>query len=140
MTSEVVLVVEDEPLQCAAMEDALTDGGFTVIACSEARQALSELNAREDIAAVVTDIRMPGEFDGLIVAWRSALRRRPVPVLVVSAFVRSGSEPPGSSFRFLPKPVNLDHLVREVREAIDKAKQSPPPDTRPRRRRQRIQA
>ena len=118
---KAVLVVEDEPLQRTHMEEILAAEGLAVIAVSNATQALAALNKRNDIAVVVTDIRMPGDFDGLIVAWRAASaaqRRAPLPVIIVSAFVHPWSDLVGGNFRLLPKPLDPARLVQEVRQAL----------------------
>src|SRR5258706_7103993 len=55
----VVLVVEDDPFQRKSMERILSAAGFTVLVTGRAEKALAVLDARDDIAAVVTDIKMP---------------------------------------------------------------------------------
>jgi CheY-like chemotaxis protein len=119
---EVVLVVEDEPLQCADIEEILSAAGFAVIAVGSGREALAVLNERHDVAAVVTDIRMPGEFDGLTVAWRATRGRRPpIPTILVSALVHAETDPFGLNVRSVPKPIRPAVLVDEVRRAIKEA-------------------
>ncbi len=114
----VVLVVEDEPLQRKSIEKTLSAAGFMVVAAGRAEAALGILDARDDIAAVVTDIKMPGALDGFVVAWRARRPGRPVPVIVVSGAVHAGHEQPAMGFRFLPKPLDPTILVHELRQAI----------------------
>jgi CheY-like chemotaxis protein len=59
-----VLVVDDEPLLLAVLQNALQDRGFTVWLAGSGLQALGVYQAhRKEIAVVLLDIRMPG-LDG----------------------------------------------------------------------------
>jgi two-component system, response regulator PdtaR len=84
----VILVVEDEPLVRALMVDALEDEDFVVVEAPTGDVALRVLQARSDIAVVLTDVDMPGEIDGFQLA-RIAREMYPqVVVIVVSGGVR----------------------------------------------------
>ena len=62
----VVLVVEDEPLIRMLASDIMEDGGFEVIEAATARAALAILEKRKgDVAALFTDVDMPGDMNGL---------------------------------------------------------------------------
>jgi len=62
MAGPIILVVEDEPLILADIEAALLDGGYEVLCCGTADQAMLHLeNADEAPAGLITDIRLPGE-------------------------------------------------------------------------------
>ncbi len=65
----VVLVVEDETLVRMFMADFLDEAGFKVFEAVHADEALTVLQARPDIQAVITDIEMPaGSMNGLKLA------------------------------------------------------------------------
>jgi CheY-like chemotaxis protein len=55
----VVLVVEDQTLVRMFMADFLDEAGFKVFEAVNADEALTVLQARPDVQAVVTDIEMP---------------------------------------------------------------------------------
>lgn len=58
-----VLVVEDEEILLSFLKTALERGGFKVVGAESASQAL-ELLERTEFGAVVSDLRLPGEFGG----------------------------------------------------------------------------
>jgi two-component system, response regulator PdtaR len=65
----VVLVVEDQTLVRMFMADFLDEAGFKVFEAVNADEALTVLQARSDVQAVVTDIEMPaGSMNGLKLA------------------------------------------------------------------------
>lgn len=65
----VLLVVEDEPMILLAIQDALEDGGFTVITAASGEEALQILDSRTDeISGIITDIRLGSGQDGWEVA------------------------------------------------------------------------
>jgi|SRR5581483_1092816 len=60
MMSEVILLLDDDPVALAFLETVLSEAGFTCVASSEPGQALVQVSTRADIAVIVSDIRMPG--------------------------------------------------------------------------------
>jgi len=108
-----VLVVEDEILVRIGLADALREGGFVVIEASNAREALAVLDARADVALVFSDIRMPGEVDGIGLARIIDNRFGHVKVVLTSAV-----QPKGYRGAFIPKPYDLDQLVVSLTQAL----------------------
>jgi len=118
-TNSVVLVVEDEPLQRKQMEEMLCAAGYGVLAARSAEQALDLLKKRNDIGVVITDIVLPGEFDGMVVAWHAV---RNHPVIVVSGHMRPArSDIPMLPCRWLSKPFARATLIAEVHQAAARA-------------------
>ncbi|SRR5258706_15598138 len=114
-----VLLVEDEPLQRAHLEHMILAAGFDVLPANNAKKALSLLEDRPDICAVITDIRMPGGLDGLVVAWRAAKRVPARSIIVISAYMVAGpNEQPAQDFRFFRKPIQANDLIQEIRLAV----------------------
>lgn len=113
----VILVVDDDALLRFLAVDILETAGFTVIEAENAEGALALLQARPDIAALFTDIEMPGSFNGLELA-RLCHRQRPdVRVVVTSGNIcpSAADLAPGDSF--IPKPYR-------DREVIDRLQTS----------------
>src|ERR1700712_2885950 len=55
----IILVVEDDPLVRSVIEDALTDGGYRVVAASSGEDAAKLLDtADHEFRALVTDINL----------------------------------------------------------------------------------
>ena len=64
-----ILVVEDDQLIQAMVEDALSDGGFESVITTSAEEAIALLQSHESrYRAVVTDINLRGKLDGWEVA------------------------------------------------------------------------
>jgi CheY-like chemotaxis protein len=106
----VVLAVEDEPLILMLAVDMIRDAGFEPLWASNADEAISILESRDDIKIVFTDISMPGSMDGIKLARAVRGRWPPIKIIVTSGF--SGSErkllPEGS--QFIPKPYNPSQI------------------------------
>ncbi len=56
----VILLVEDEPLVRMFLSDLLDEAGFKVFEAVSSDEAISMLQARPDVQAIITDIEMPG--------------------------------------------------------------------------------
>jgi DNA-binding NtrC family response regulator len=115
-----VLLVEDEALIRMMLAGEFEDGGFDVHEANSADQAVRLLEDDLDVAAVVTDVRMPGSMDGLgLVAWL-ADRRPGLPVLVISGYV-THSEVVGLNpavAAVLSKPYNPTDIVALVVSSV----------------------
>jgi CheY-like chemotaxis protein len=99
-----VLVVDDNPLVRVHSHLALEDAGFEVIEASDAADALARLEERPDIAAVFTDIHMPGALDGIGLARVVHARRPDISILVTSGTAPAARcELPGEA-QFIQKP------------------------------------
>jgi len=114
MSGGVVLVVEDEALLLFSIADELRDLGFDVLEARNADEALSRLGAHDEIAAVFTDIDMPGSMDGLQL---TALIDTRWPLMKV--VVTSGKKLPDSSAmperaQFLSKPYAIEDVARAI--------------------------
>jgi DNA-binding NtrC family response regulator len=114
-----ILIVEDEPIQRRDMQRLLTTAGYGVVTARNGEQALAILGKRRDIDVVVTDVRMPGDFDGMIVAWRAAKK---CPVVVVSAFLQPArGETTALPAPILNKPLDRAAFLEEVHKAAKRA-------------------
>ena len=117
----MVLVVEDEPLIRMDAADTLEDEGFEVIEAATARAALAILEKREgDVAALFTDVDMPGDMNGLELAGIVHARWPHVAIVVTSGVVRVSGSLPGGGI-FLEKPYPMSTPVRIIRGLIDRA-------------------
>jgi two-component system, response regulator PdtaR len=112
---QIVLVVEDEPDIRALATEMLEEVGHVVVDFSTAAQAKAYCDVpQNDIAAVVTDINMPGEESGLDLATHIAATRPGTAVVVTSG--RHDALPAGTParIRFLPKPWTADMLLKAI--------------------------
>ncbi|CAN7433965.1 response regulator [Phenylobacterium sp. LjRoot225] len=113
-----VLVVEDELLIRICAACCLADAGFEVIEAADAEEAIAALEARADVVLVFTDVNMPGQIDGLDLAWEVSRRRPEVAVIVTSgkAIPREDQIPSGG--RFLAKPYSPEVLAKIFAQAL----------------------
>jgi CheY-like chemotaxis protein len=117
LTKPTVLIVEDEFLIRMHLVAVFEDAGCCSIEASSADEAISMLEIYPSLKAVVTDIRMPGQMDGLALAHYVASNWPDRDVVVCS-----GNELPlkrdlPEGARFLAKPVQfalLSELAAEL--------------------------
>jgi CheY-like chemotaxis protein len=121
----VVLIVEDEALLRELAAELVEDAGFVALQAADAAAAIAVLEARSDVAAIFTDINLPGSIDGLELAHMVRHRWPPIRILIASGRIRpKPSELPPSSV-FLEKPyegvavvAHLHALTKSARALI----------------------
>ena len=99
-----VLFVDDEPLIRLVATHALIEAGFRVIEAADGQGALAQLAAHPETVLLITDVRMPGNIDGIELTHRVADRWPHMAIIVTSghAHLEAGDLPRGGVF--LPKP------------------------------------
>lgn len=112
----IVLVVEDEFIIREYAAEVLAEAGFEVLRASDAPEALEILEETPGIAAVFTDVSMPGSPDGLGLAREIGRRWPHIAVVVTSGHIRPArDEVPG---RFIGKPYQPEMVVNAIAEGI----------------------
>lgn len=124
-TSDLVLVVDDEPSICWGFERLLGDQGHRVVSASSAEEGL-EIAARLQPSLIVLDVRLPGR-DG-ITALPEFLKAAPhARIVIMTAFgdldtavgaVRAGA------CEYLIKPFRLDDALRVCQQALELSRAS----------------
>lgn len=117
-----VLVVEDDVLLREMIVDALAVAGFqTCEACcaGEALELLRDPRIADEIAAMVTDVDMPGDLDGIGLAARVNENWPRIGVVITSGAHRGGALLQRRPNLFLPKPFRTDRLVAAIRSLIE---------------------
>jgi two-component system, response regulator PdtaR len=112
----VVLVVEDQTLVRMFMTDFLDEAGFKVFEAVGADEALTVLEARPDVQAVVTDIEMPGSMNGIELTHVIRDRWPGVGVVVTSGRQRPGQDDLPDEVVFLAKPYLPDTVITVIRQ------------------------
>ncbi len=123
MTSQRLLVVDDEPNIRRILQVAFEKVGYSVATVENAIQALDFLG-REDVSCVFTDVTMPGPSGYELL--REIKQRWPAtPVIIMTAFgtipqavqaIRDGA------FEYVTKPFDLDSVKRVVEAAVSNPK------------------
>ena len=110
-----VLIIEDDFLVRAAAVAHLEESGFSLVEAQTADEAMAILRDDRSIAAVFSDVQMPGSMDGIALAQWLARACPNVKVLLTS-----GRRNPDKSvrWRFIAKPYSLEEMERELRNLL----------------------
>ena len=117
--SPFVLVVEDDSIIRIGLVDALEEAGFRVVDAATGAAGLSALKRDEKLAALRTDVEMPGTLDGLALARIVHERRPDAAVIVMSGRVRPGAGALPPNARFFDKPYRHDDIVASLQELLE---------------------
>jgi CheY-like chemotaxis protein len=119
---ESVLLVEDEQLVREPAQRILESCGYTVLAASDAEEALAIVKERSGaIDLLITDVVMPGR-SGRELALEVAELRPSTRVLFMSGYSHDVIEHQGivdEGVTLIEKPFAADDLLRRVREVLD---------------------
>ena len=113
---QTILVVEDEVFIRMSTVATLEDAGFSVLEARDSADALRVLAGHDEVRLIVTDVRMPGEMDGLGLVARLQRERPALRALVVSANSCADAAYRAGARAFLPKPFLAQNIVRVVCE------------------------
>ncbi len=113
-----VLVVDDEALVRLATKSVLEDAGMTVVEASNSADAIAILENSHTIDVLFTDIRMPGELDGLALAKFTKDRWPSVKVLVTSGDRETAQSELPMGVRFFAKPYESRQLMATIRGEV----------------------
>lgn len=116
MDAQTILVVEDEILIRFILADSLRDIGFQVLEAGDGDEGLQILNSGQVIDLIVTDVRMPGEVDGMELTRRSKSLAPGRPVIVCSAHLYESEAFPADEF--LAKPYSIAALAEAIARLI----------------------
>ena len=121
MQRSTILIVEDDPLLRADTVTTLEEAGLLVIDRADADEALGFLleNGTE-VAAVFTDINMPGHSDGVHLAEMISRHWPHIGVVVTSGAARPARDLP-ARVNFIPKPWALDQIVSALQDLVEAA-------------------
>ncbi len=117
--TKFVLVVEDDPLLRDTTVAIFGDAGLHVEDFATADEALAFASEHtEKIAAVFTDVRMPGTMDGFALA-ETIVSRWPYIVVVINS--GAADRPPNfpTSVRFISKPWRSQDVLPIFESATD---------------------
>jgi DNA-binding NtrC family response regulator len=106
------LLVEDEALIRVVAMELLEEAGFIAFQAEDAAEALAILADRaEEISVLLTDVRLPGQVDGVTLA-KSAEKNWPwIRAIITSGTPEYNHKPLPESARFIMKPWSADTLL-----------------------------
>jgi DNA-binding NtrC family response regulator len=118
----LVLLVEDEFLIRDLVQTVLEEADFAVLSAGHGGEAIQLLDRHEQVAALITDVRLGDGPDGWAVA-RHARRMNPaLPIIYFSGHgaIDWASEGVPDSL-YLQKPLTAPQIVKAVHKAISPA-------------------
>jgi DNA-binding NtrC family response regulator len=118
MGQRLCLIVDDEPAIRTYLKSVLQRGQIQSIEAESPAKALQLLQKLgTQISLIITDIQMPGDMDGVDLAYwvRNAAPR--LPVILISGY--TDKEIP-LSFPFLQKPFDSTAILEAVSRAISR--------------------
>jgi DNA-binding NtrC family response regulator len=113
----IVLVVEPDPQVRAMAADVLEQESFEVIEAPSADYAATILQARNDVAALLTEIATPGVLNGFDLARMAQAHNPQIVVIVVTGALPSGFSGTAPDARFVHKPYRMTDVIRRFRES-----------------------
>jgi two-component system, response regulator PdtaR len=113
-----VLIVEDDALVRVIGSDALEDAGYEVLEAASADEALSLLDANDNVRLLFTDIRMPGKLDGLQLADLVHERWPTIKILITSGDTWPSQDRIPDDGQFIAKPYKVSALCDQVDRII----------------------
>jgi PAS domain S-box-containing protein len=120
--SEIILVVEDDPMVRNFVTNQLTSLGYKTIAASDGPAAMAVVERGEPFDLLFTDVVMPGGMSGRILADTIAKRRPGMRVLYTTGYTDNAVVHHGrldDGVLLLTKPYRKPQLARMVRQALD---------------------
>lgn len=115
-----ILLVDDEPTFRESTARLLQRHGFECVCASDGDSALAALRERP-FNLLITDIRMPGNWELRLVREARQLDRQ-MPVVLVTGYPSMDTAVQGiglSVAAYLTKPVDFDELLHHVRLAVE---------------------
>ncbi len=110
-----ILLVDDEPIKCEILKDALMDEDYEVALATNALEAERLLNSAE-FDVIITDLRMPGK-DGLTFL-REVKKKNPQQAMIVMTAYASVEDAveamKNGAFDFLQKPFSAEELILKL--------------------------
>jgi two-component system, cell cycle sensor histidine kinase and response regulator CckA len=120
VSTDTVLVVDDDPGARQVMARLLEEGGFSTITAANGKEAIARLEAGDTgVRAVLTDVSMP-DMTGVELAYWVRDHYPELAVAIVSGDISDleRSVVARSGVPFLKKPVRAEALHTAIREAI----------------------
>ncbi len=114
-----LLVVEDNTEVGDGLAELLGQVGFSVTLVRSAVEAVQMLGSGEEFDLLLTDLVMPGNFNGLQLARLVMLDYPALPVILMTGYSAEVRKASAEGFTILIKPFQMSALITAIRERID---------------------
>lgn len=118
---ELVLVVEDNPDVASVLTDQLSELGYSVLLAESAEDARSLAIELPELKGVLSDIVMPGQMNGLVLAKEIQSRRKDLGIALMTGYADWGdmeAQDPECDFPVLSKPFTNNSLARTLKQIL----------------------
>ena len=119
---EVIVLVEDEPVVRALLQEVLQELGYRVLEAEDGPSGVRLLESAPRVDLLVTDIGLPGGLSGRQLADVARLRRPALKVLFLTGYAQAAAQASGflqPGMELMTKPVVMDALVARVRRMLE---------------------
>ena len=120
-----VLLADDDAMLRLLATSILESGGYRVRQARDGTEALAIIAAGEDVALVVTDLRMPGlGGDGLVLQLRSRIQTAMLPIIVLTGSDEYDTEAKlmdAGADDYIRKPIDPPRFLARVKAALRRA-------------------
>jgi DNA-binding NtrC family response regulator len=115
----VCLIVDDEPIIRAYLKAILQQEGYQTLEAESAPQAFRLVQKlKGGLSLVVSDVRMPGEMDGVDLAFAIRDAFPAIPVILVSGYEDTiSAKHPIVCFELIQKPLTPAAILAAVNKA-----------------------
>lgn len=117
---ETIVLVEDEPLVRIGLAEFLRESGYRVFEANDAPEALAILTSGPAIDLVISDVRLPGDTDGLALGRKIQAEWPEIKFIATSGVIRSTDDEIGGPV--LLKPYTRRDLLNRVEAALHGAR------------------
>jgi DNA-binding response OmpR family regulator len=114
LVDKAILVVEDEPMIAAMLDDLLTDLGCCVVGPAFSLAQAHALLDERDYHAAIVDLNLNGTMAHPLI---EALRSKGVPVIVATGYGADPSDLP-SGCQMVAKPYAMQHVEEALRACL----------------------
>lgn len=122
MSRNTVVVVEDEPLVRLTATSLFEEAGIVVVEFADGDAAIDYVrDHKADVAAIFTDVYLPGDTDGLELAAIVTAVCPDIAVLVTSGNHRTKPTHLGPHVRYVPKPWHPADVLHTMQDAMRSA-------------------
>ena len=112
-----ILIVEDDPVMCRTLSDALKDEGYVVVTASTLSEARGTL-ARARPSVMILDLTLPDDFGGDLLNELADNADAP-PTVILSVFHLASMVAARYNVELVRKPFEIDTLMAAIRRALE---------------------
>jgi DNA-binding NtrC family response regulator len=109
-----ILIVDDDSGLRESLAETITDLGHRAVLAGTGREALSQMATPSQVDAVLLDLRMPGDTDGIAVLRRLRERPHAPPVAILTAYASADNTIEAmrlGAFDHLTKPIGREQVA-----------------------------